>query len=321
MTPPPASVFETRLPLPNRRQGKVRDIYDLPPSSTGEGGGLLIVASDRLSAFDVVMRTPIPGKGLVLTRMSRLWFEFIAKHNLAETHVISFEAADLAPYGISEAEIDALEGRICIGRRCEVVPVECVVRGYLDGSGWEEYRRTGRVCGVDLPVGLQRGSRLPHPIFTPATKAQLGEHDENIDFGRACAIAGEAVMEHLRQTSISIYNAAHAYAAERGVILADTKFEFGFPLHRDGSRASDFPIVVDEVLTPDSSRYWPADAWQPGGEQVSYDKQFVRDYLQKLTDRGEWNKTAGPDGLGPALPDEVVRGTLSRYRDALERLF
>lgn len=210
---------------------------------------------------------------------------------------------------------------MCIGRHCEVIQVECVVRGYLDGSGWKEYQQTGAICGVALPKGLQRGSRLPDPIFTPATKADIGEHDENIDFARACEIAGQGVMEYLRERSMAIYAAAHAYAANRGVILADTKFEFGFPLHADGRRASEIPIVVDEVLTPDSSRYWPMDSWKPGGEQVSYDKQFVRDYLQQLVDDGVWDKAAGPNGYGPELPDDVVIGTLSRYREALDRLF
>lgn len=314
------AVFETRLPLPNRRQGKVRDIYDLPPTG-GSSGGLLIVASDRLSAFDVVMRTPIPGKGLILTEMSRRWFALIAERQLAQTHVLSFEASDLMQWGVPSDAAEGLTGRVCIGRRCEVVPVECVVRGYLDGSGWKEYRESGSVCGVQLPPGLERGSCLPEPIFTPATKAELGEHDENIDFDRACSIAGGEVMAHLRRVSQSIYNAAHDYAAQRGVILADTKFEFGFPLDADGSRTGEDPIVVDEVLTPDSSRYWPAETWKPGGEQISYDKQFVRDYLQTLTDRGEWDKTAGHDGLGPELPEEVVKGTQQRYREAMEKLF
>jgi phosphoribosylaminoimidazole-succinocarboxamide synthase len=315
------AVFETHLPLPNRRQGKVRDVYELPEAGPDALSALLIVASDRLSAFDVVMRTPVPGKGRLLTEMSRRWFDFIRENSLAETHVLSFEAGDLRAYGLSEDQIAELDGRVCIGRRCEVVPVECVVRGYLDGSGWKEYQQTRSVCGVSLPEGLQRGSRLPEPIFTPATKADLGEHDENIDFERACEIAGRGVMEHLRDTSLAIYNAAHEYASKRGVILADTKFEFGYPLGPDGSRSSERPIVVDEVLTPDSSRYWPADTWKPGGEQISYDKQFVRDYLQTLTDSGRWDKTAGPDGLGPELPENVVEGTLSRYREALDRLF
>ena len=313
-------VFETRLPLPNRRQGKVRDIYDLPPTG-GSNGALLIVASDRLSAFDVVMRTPIPGKGLILTEMSRRWFALIAERRLAETHVLSFEASDLVQWGVPAEIAASLKGRVCIGRRCEVVPVECVVRGYLDGTGWREYRESGRVCGVQLPPGLKRGSRLPQPIFTPATKAELGEHDENIDFDRACSIAGEEVMAHLRRVSERIYNEAHDYAAGRGVILADTKFEFGYPLHADGSRTGEDPIVVDEVLTPDSSRYWPAETWEPGGEQISYDKQFVRDYLQSLTDRGEWNKSGDGEGLGPELPSEVVSGTVQRYQEAMQKLF
>ncbi len=315
------AVFETHLPLPNRRQGKVRDVYELPDRGPDAPAALLIVASDRLSAFDVVMKTPVPGKGRLLTEMSRRWFDFIRDQGLAETHVLSFEATDLPAYGLREDEIGNLSGRVCIGRRCEVVPVECVVRGYLDGSGWKEYQQTRSVCGVPLPEGLQRGSRLPEPIFTPATKAELGEHDENIDFERACDVAGRKTMEQLRDTSLAIYSAAHEYAAKRGVILADTKFEFGYPLGSDGQRSGELPIVVDEVLTPDSSRYWPADTWKPGGEQVSYDKQFVRDYLQTLTDSGRWDKTAGPDGLGPELPDEVVEGTLQRYREALDRLF
>jgi len=313
-------VFETSLPLPNRRQGKVRDIYDLP-SESGLPGRLLIVASDRLSAFDVVMRTPIPGKGRILTDMSRHWFEFIDERGLAQTHVLSFDAAELSEFGLDEATLSRLAGRICIGKKCEVIPIECVVRGYLDGSGWSEYRASGRVCGVDLPRGLQRGSQLPKPIFTPATKAELGQHDENIDYARACETAGTETMERLRETSLRIYAAAHEYASRRGVILADTKFEFGYPLGSDGKRASDIPIVVDEVLTPDSSRYWPAESWEPGGEQVSFDKQFVREYLQAMVDRGEWNKTAGPDGLGLDLPTEVVEGTLERYREAMQRLF
>ena len=316
-----SAVFETHLPLPNRRQGKVRDVYELPGSGPDAPPALLIVASDRLSAFDVVMRTPVPGKGRLLTAMSERWFDFIREHGLAETHVLSFEAADLRAYQLTPEQTSELAGRVCIGRRCEVVPVECVVRGYLDGSGWKEYQQTQAVCGVSLPAGLQRGSRLPEPIFTPATKAEMGEHDENIDFARACDIAGESVMRALRDTSIAIYNTAHEYASERGVILADTKFEFGYPVDSDGQRTGEMPIVVDEVLTPDSSRYWPADTWKPGGEQISYDKQFVRDYLQTLTDSRRWDKTAGPDGLGPELPGDVVEGTLARYREALDRLF
>lgn len=313
-------VFDTNLPLSNRRQGKVRDIYDLP-SESGSPGRLLIVASDRLSAFDVVMRTPIPGKGRILTQMSRHWFEFIDERGLAQTHVLSFDTAALSEFGLDEAALAQLAGRICIGTKCEVIPIECVVRGYLDGSGWNEYRASGRVCGVELPPGLHRGSRLPEPIFTPATKAEFGEHDENIDYSRACEIAGTKAMERLRETSLRIYAAAHEYASQRGVILADTKFEFGYPLGSDGQRSSEIPIVVDEVLTPDSSRYWPAESWKPGSEQVSFDKQFVREYLQSMVDRGEWNKAAGPDGLGLVLPEYVVNGTLDRYREAMQRLF
>lgn len=313
-------VFETNLPLPNRRQGKVRDIYDIP-SESGSPDRLLIVASDRLSAFDVVMRTAIPGKGRILTEMSRRWFKFIEDLRLAQSHALSFDASELGQFGLDEATLAQLAGRICIGSKCEVIPIECVVRGYLDGSGWKEYRERGSVCGVELPPGLERGSRLPEPIFTPATKAALGDHDENIDFDRACEIAGAEAMERLRDTSLRIYAAAHEYASQRGVILADTKFEFGYPLGTHGERSADTPIVVDEVLTPDSSRYWHAETWKPGGEQTSFDKQFVREYLQSMVDRGEWDKTAGPDGLGLELPEPVVRGTLDRYREAMRRLF
>jgi phosphoribosylaminoimidazole-succinocarboxamide synthase len=309
------AVFETRLPLPNRRQGKVRDIYELPEDRGGPpGGGLLIVASDRISAFDVVMPTPIAGKGRLLTDISTRWFDFIRQRALAPTHLVSTSVAGIN--GITEADRSSLEGRSMIARRCRVVPIECVVRGYLDGSGWVDYQATGSVCGVALPKGLRRGDRLPHPIFTPATKEEMGAHDQNIDFERACAAGGKGVMERLRAMSLGIYNAAHAYAESRGVILADTKFEFGFPLDAAGNVGAE-PMLIDEVLTPDSSRYWHSALWQPGKEQASFDKQFLREYLNGLVVQGKWNKQAP----GPALPDDVVAGTLARYEEAVRRLF
>lgn len=309
------AVFETRLPLPNRRQGKVRDIYELPEDRGGPpGGGLLIVASDRISAFDVVMPTPIAGKGRLLTDISTRWFEFIRQRGLAPTHLVSTSVAGIT--GISEVNRVSLEGRSMIARRCRVVPIECVVRGYLDGSGWVDYQATGSVCGVGLPKGLRRGDRLQQPVFTPATKEEMGAHDQNIDFERACGAVGRDVMERLRTMSLEIYNAAHAYAESRGVILADTKFEFGFPLDAAGGVGGEV-MLIDEVLTPDSSRYWDAARWQPGHEQASFDKQFLREYLNSLVGQGKWDKQAP----GPSLPDEVMAGTLARYREALRRLF
>lgn len=309
------SLVTTHLQLPGRRQGKVRDVYDLPPVDAGGAPRVLMIATDRLSAFDVVLPTPIPGKGKILTRVALNWFAWIKGQGLAATHVVSGEVGGIP--GIGEEQRAELAGRVIIGRACRVVPVECVARGYLEGSGWSEYRQTGKVCGVDLPAGLVRGDRLPTPIFTPATKAEQGAHDENISFERACDIAGGAVMDLLRATTLAIYEAAHAYAAQRGVILADTKFEFGLPLEADGEPTGESPILIDEALTPDSSRYWPADQWKPGGAQASYDKQFVRDYLQDLVDRGLWNKTPP----GPVLPDEVVDKTLAKYLEACDRLF
>ncbi len=305
-------------------RGKVRDLY-LAPSDGGEDGDsdgrLVIVASDRISAFDVVMRTAIEGKGRLLTEMSRRWFEFVEARGLARTHVVGWEV-DAAGWGLTVEEAGWLRGRVCVCERARVVPVECVVRGYLDGSGWKEYRESGAVCGVGLPSGLERGSRLPRPIFTPATKAEAGAHDENISFERACAIAGRAVMERSREASLAIYEAGAAYAEERGIILADTKFEFGFAAGAAADESdAERPMLVDEVLTPDSSRYWRASSWAPGGAQAGFDKQYLRDYLQGLVDRGEWDKTADAEGLGPELPAEVVDGVRERYEEALRSLW
>jgi len=308
----PSTLVETDLPLPGGRRGKVRDIYDLPPASEGGEGRLLIVATDRVSAFDVVLPTPIPGKGRLLTMIAARWLRWIEAEGLAATHLLDGGAEDLP---IPEDLRESLEGRVTIARACRVVPIECVVRGYLAGSGWTEYERGGTVCGVALPPGLRQGDRLPEPIFTPATKAEQGGHDENITFDRACEIAGGALMERLRAVSLAIYAAAAAYAEPRGLLLADTKFEFGFPL---GSGASpEEALLIDEALTPDSSRYWPAEDWRPGREQPSFDKQYVRDYLLGLAGEGQWDKQPP----GPALPESIVRSTLRRYEEAAGRLF
>jgi phosphoribosylaminoimidazole-succinocarboxamide synthase len=303
------AVFRTDLALPGRRQGKVRDVYRTAahPSSP-----LLIVATDRLSAFDVVMPTPLPGKGRLLTSMSLGWFGFLRSRGLIGDHVLGTDLSSVK--GLSDAERAMLEGRSMLCRAAKVVPIECVARGYLAGSGWVEYQRSGTVCGIPLPPGLTQCSRLPAPIFTPATKAEEG-HDENISFGRACELVGSGLMTRLRELTILIYEAAADHALERGVILADTKFEFGFALGADGSPTDEL-ILVDEVLTPDSSRYWPADDYAAGRDQQSYDKQFVRNYLLGLVAQGKWNKEAP----GPEIPADVVAATLRRYEEALARL-
>ncbi len=297
------ALLETDLPLPNRRQGKVRDLYDieLPDGSAG----VLIVATDRISAFDVVMGNGVPGKGVLLTRISTFWFEHFADR--IDHHLVATDP-DLLP-GLTAAQRRDLQGRSMLCRKLEVVPIECVARGYLAGSGWKDYQRSGAVCGVALPSGLRNGDRLPETIFTPATKAVTG-HDENIAFEDAAARVGEGLMVRLRQLTLDLYGAASAYAAERGIILADTKFEFGL------APGSAEPVLVDEIFTPDSSRFWPADSWQPGGEQASFDKQYVRNYLEELVAAGRWNKTAP----GPELPPNVVENTLARYREACQRL-
>lgn len=309
-------ITETHLTLPGRRSGKVRDLYELP--SSGGIARLLIVATDRLSAFDVVLPTPIPGKGAILTALSTRWFGFIEERGLAKTHLLTTDLEQLVGQGVlSPEDAPMLMGRATIARRCRVVPVECVARGYLDGSGWKEYQDTGEICGIRPPGGLRRGDRLPEPIFTPATKAEQGEHDENISFERACAMVGVGVMERLRSMTLAIYAAAHEYALAQGVILADTKFEFGFPVDESGEMLSDELLLCDEALTPDSSRYWARERWRPGQAQESFDKQFVREYLEELVRGGKWDKRAP----GPVLPAEVVQGTIARYREAGERLF
>jgi phosphoribosylaminoimidazole-succinocarboxamide synthase len=302
--------MSTDLPLVNKREGKVRDVYDCTLKDGTEA--LLLVATDRLSAFDVVMPNGPAGKGELLTQMSAWWFEQIREKlgYKLQTHVISTDPSTIS--GLSEDEVALLRGRVMIGRRTKVVPIECVVRGYLAGSGWKEYLANQAVCGVSLPAGLTQCAKLPEPIFTPATKAAQGEHDENISFQRACDLVGTLQMEVLRDHSLAIYKMAHDHAAQRGIILADTKFEFGVPI----DAKDDTPILIDEVLTPDSSRYWSASAYEPGRDQDSYDKQYVRNYLETLVARGEWNKQSP----GPRLPDEVLINTTKKYEEAFEMI-
>lgn len=315
MTPATRSdgvVRRTDLNLPDRREGKVRDLYRVPDVDSGRPA-MLLIASDRLSAFDVVLPTAIPGKGKMLTRIAAFWLRKVEQERICRTHLISTDAGKVPAKAFDGAATtrDDLEGRCMIGRLCKVVPIECVVRGYLEGSGWKDYQQTGSVCGVALPRGMKQCDRLPEPMFTPATKAERGLHDENISFQAACDVAGRPLMEQLRDLSLRIYSMATRHAEQRGIIIADTKFEFGIPLHGGTD-----PILIDEALTPDSSRFWPADDYQPGRSQRSFDKQFVREYLEGLVASGRWDKTAP----GPELPDEVVKGTLARYREACERL-
>lgn len=276
-----------------KRSGKVRDIYELPEH-------LLLVATDRISAYDVVLPNGIPDKGRVLTQISRFWFEQFA--DVAPNHLVSAVMKDL-PEDLKGAE--ELDGRFMLCRKAEVVPIECVVRGYLAGSGWREYKKSRSVCGVELPAKLKQGSKLPEPIFTPATKAEQGEHDENITFERAAEIAGRDVMVELRTRSVELYQRAHEYALQRGIIVADTKFEWG----RD---ADGQLMLIDEALTPDSSRFWPAEGYKPGKSQPSFDKQFVRDYLDKI----KFDRTPP----APALPAEIVQKTRAKYIEAYTRL-
>jgi phosphoribosylaminoimidazole-succinocarboxamide synthase len=272
-------------------RGKVRDIYDL-------GDKLLIVASDRLSAFDVVLPTGIPDKGRVLTQLSLFWFGRL--NDVIPNHVLS--ATDF-PVEFDDYR-EELAGRSMVVRKTRPLPIECVVRGYVSGSGWKDYRATGKICGIALPPGLRESDRLPEPIFTPATKAVTG-HDENISFEQAADLIGHALAERVRSVSIEIYQRAAKYAEPRGILLADTKFEFGL---LQNSAGGDELIWIDEALTPDSSRFWPAARYQPGGPQPSFDKQFVRDYLERI----QWPKTPP----GPELPPDVVAATRAKYREA-----
>ena len=285
----------TDLPLPLVARGKVRELYAV------DGQHLLLVASDRLSAYDVVLPTAIPDKGAVLTGLSLWWFEQLA--DVVPHHLVSARVADYPPVLAPFAE--ALRGRSMLVRRLDMVPVECVARGYLTGSGLSDYRATGAVCGVPLPAGLEDGSPLPEPIFTPATKAEVGEHDENVSFSDVAAAVGAELAEELRRVTLAVYARGAALAAERGILLADTKLELG----HDGAGVL---TLGDEVLTPDSSRFWPADGWAPGRAQPSYDKQYVRDWL----DSSGWDRTAP----GPQLPEDVVERTRGKYVEAYERL-
>ena len=281
------------------RSGKVRDLY------TVDADRLLLVASDRLSAFDVVLPTPIADKGRVLTGLSRFWFEHTA--DIVPNHLLSANPADLPTEltGGDTAVLADLRGRMMLGRRADVLPVECVVRGYISGSGWKEYLATGVVCGIRFPDGLRESQRLPSPIFTPAWKAPAGEHDENISLHRVGELVGEELADQVRRVSLALYARGAALCEQAGIILADTKFEFGV-------LPTGELLLIDEVMTPDSSRFWDASAFEPGRAQASYDKQFVRDWLEQQP----WNKTAP----GPELPDDVVAGTRARYVEAFERI-
>jgi phosphoribosylaminoimidazole-succinocarboxamide synthase len=259
------------------------------------------------------MPAVISGKGQELTRISCKWFDFIRDLDIIDDHLLSTNPEDVP--SLDQSYFEQCEGRMMLGRACEVIPVEFVIRGYLAGSGWKEYQKDGTVCGIKLPDGLSLSSRLPEPIFTPATKAVEG-HDENIDFDTACSIAGKDVMERLRSVSLEIYTKAAEYAAKRGIILADTKFEFGYALDSNNDPTDEL-LLIDEVLTPDSSRFWPADEYEVGREQDSFDKQYVRNWLEAKVSSGEWDKTPP----GPALPIEIIEGTVARYREAAHRLF
>jgi phosphoribosylaminoimidazole-succinocarboxamide synthase len=274
-------------------RGKVRDLYAV-------GDDLLLVATDRISAFDHVLGTGIPGKGKILTQTSLFWFELV--RDIVPNHLIATEVADF-PAELHKYA-DQLEGRSMLVKRAQMFPVECVARGYIAGSGWKEYKASGTVCGIKLPPGLQDGSRLPEPLFTPSTKSQDGTHDENISYSAVEKEVGADVAKELRRLTLAIYEKAGKHAESHGLILADTKFEFG--------RTQDGILLADEVLTPDSSRFWEASAWKPGGAQPSFDKQFVRDYLESI----RWNKQAP----APSLPDDVAERTLQKYLEAFRRL-
>lgn len=282
----------TSLPLLNR--GKVRDIYEVDDQH------LLIVTTDRLSAFDVVLPTPIPDKGRVLTQVSNFWFHRTA--GLIPNHLSDIPLEQVLP---DADERQPVEQQAIVVRKLKPLPVEAIVRGYLIGSGWKDYQKTGAVCGIRLPGNLRLADRLPEPIYTPSTKAEIGEHDENIDFDRTVELLGRDMAEQVRDVSLRLYKEAAAYALQRGIIIADTKFEFG--IDEKGTLT-----LIDEALTPDSSRFWPADSYQPGQSPPSFDKQYVRDYLETL----DWDKTPP----GPELPEDISRRTSEKYKEALSRL-
>ncbi len=291
MAPP---IKETDFPELNLlKRGKVRDMYDL-------GDSLLMVATDRLSAFDVVLPDPIPDKGIILTQISLFWFELM--QSLIPNHVIASHVEDF-PQNCQQYA-DMLHGRSLVVQKAEPLAIECVVRGYISGSGWKSYQETGSICGIQLPAGLKESDQLPEPIFTPSTKAEQGDHDINIDFDQAADVVGRPLAEKVRDLSLSIYAKGSAMAAEKGIIIADTKFEFG--------QVGDDIILIDEVLTPDSSRFWPKETYAPGGAQKSFDKQYVRDHLNTL----DWDKTPP----GPELPETVIKHTRLKYLEALTQL-
>ena len=300
------TLLDSDLPgLPLRHRGKVRDVFDLPPDRLPAGARdrgplLLMVATDRLSAFDVVLPDPIPGKGEMLCQISNFWFEQTAR--ILPNHLTGIDVASVLPEGVDAA---LYAKRAVVTKKLKPVPVEAIARGYLIGSGWKDYQRTGRVSGITLPNGLRQAEQLPEPIFTPSTKAAVGDHDENIDFDTMVRTVGAELAEQVRDATLRLYRHAADYAAQRGILLADTKFEFG--TDADGRL-----YVMDEMLTPDSSRYWPADEYEVGISPPSYDKQFVRDYLETL----DWDKTAP----GPRLPQDVIDRTRAKYAEALQRL-
>lgn len=280
--------------FPLTSHGKVRDLYDIDDRL------MLIVTSDRLSAFDVILPDPIPGKGRVLTEVSNFWFR--RSDHIIQNHLTDIPVKDVIR---DDAELEVLQGRAIVVRKLKTLPLEAVIRGYLTGSGWKDYQATGSVCGIDLPPGLQQAEKLPAPVFTPATKAAVGKHDENISFNAAAGLIGNDQAEQMRAISLKLYTQAAEYAKARGIIIADTKFEFGLD---DNNQL----VLIDELLTPDSSRFWPADSYATGISPPGFDKQYIRDYLETL----DWDKTAP----GPRLPDEVILNTSARYREARDRL-
>ncbi|MGD8573954.1 MAG: phosphoribosylaminoimidazolesuccinocarboxamide synthase [Gammaproteobacteria bacterium] len=295
MNQPPEVLFQSELhSLDLLHRGKVRDIYAVDDER------LLVVATDRLSAFDVILPDPIPGKGRILTAISNFWFNKTA--DIVRNHLSRASLEDVLP---DPEERQQVAGRATVVRRLKPLPVEAIVRGYIIGSGWKEYQQTGGVCGIDLPAGLKMADRLPQPIFTPSTKAAVGSHDENIGFDRMSDELGADIAEQVRVASLQLYTYASHHARERGIVIADTKFEFG--LDRQGR-----VVLIDEALTPDSSRFWPASTWRPGSSPPSFDKQYVRDYLETL----DWDKTAP----GPRLPDYVIQKTAEKYREAYRLL-
>ncbi|MEM6749369.1 MAG: phosphoribosylaminoimidazolesuccinocarboxamide synthase [Planctomycetota bacterium] len=312
MTAPPP-LMHTDLPLPDRRQGKVRDVYQC--TLRDRSPAVMLVATDRLSAFDVVMPEGPPGKGKLLTAASEYWFAWIEQRfgDALPTHVLGFDPAEVQ--GLSQEQVDLLRGRITLGRPCKVIPLECVVRGRLAGGGWKEYQATGRVSGVTLPQDLSKGDALPQPVFTPSTKAHVG-HDEPLDPAGVRALLGEELAQDLQRRSLKLFQAASQHALQQGLVLVDTKYEFGWPIDRDGKTTSGVPILIDEAMTPDSSRYWLAEEADDPAQRRPFDKQVVRDHLQAMRDAGEWDGESPGPKLSTALCAEVI----SRYAEVVRRL-